>query len=548
MFAVTFAAAEAAPELEAATAPDARSVAVGSPATVFATVMNVGDTTATNCRAETSYDDDSPTVLQYQTVNGSNQLTGMPDTPVDIPSNGQQGFLLAVTPNAPFAGTIPFVFVCDNGQALGRPGINDLYLTAEAGSPPDLVTILATPSGDGVLRIPTTGGANAAGGAVINIGSGIANVTARPVLVGPTVNTNVLIEICESNPATGACLAARAGSVDMAIGGTARTFSIFVRSDPDYGIPFYPEFIRVSVEFRDQGTPTDDQLLRGASSVAYTAPETSVSETAIPLFGSYAFRVRDEENDPGGRFQGDGIIAFDEDGLGLGYMPTRFGDQVVIVQGNYDLADANNPTFAGTFEYLQYITLRFNTGTGDLTFPYRINSGFRGRYVYQATQSDGLSAPSSRSIFSDTSRLMAMTRRGHSCPELLNAEMDDVYDAFLGMPPTDGQSPDFSISLVHSSREADVVAGLEYSVTPGVGGISATGGAMDQTFVGNGLFASPISGFGNLRLPDGNGGTTEVVTEHAFVADCTKDNFIVVVQSGSVGYTIHFRKRQSQEM
>ena len=540
--------AAADPQLEAATLPDARSVAIGDPATVFATVMNRGDTDATNCFATTSYDDNSPTTLTYQTVDAGNALTGTINTPVTIPAGSQQGFLLAVTASEAFSGTIPFVFECDNASALGRPGINDLVLTVEAGSPPDLVTILATPSGDGVLRIPTAGGANAAGGAVINIGGGTANVTATPVLIGPEVNTQLTVDMCETNPATGVCLAPRSASVDMSVDGTISTFTVFVRADPDFGVPLYPEFVRVSVEFRDQVAADDGngQPLRGASSVAYTAPPSFDPETALPLTGSYAFRIRDEDNDAGGRFQGDGVLAFDENGIGIGFMPTRFGDQVVLVQGTYDLADPDAPSFSGTFEYLQYIVVNFNTATGDLNFNYEVNSGFRGLYAFQRLEDQrGIDAPLSRSVFSDASRVMAMTRRGHSCDILLNGEDGVVYDAYLGGPPESGQAADFSITTL-ANKGSVTDPEINFSVAPGPGGYTITGSEFTQTSTSF-FFTTPFRGGGSLVVPDGEGGSTTIVPDWTYIADCDENGFILVGVSGSVGYTIHFRKRQAEE-
>ena len=535
------------PQLEAATLPDARSVAIGDPATVFATVMNTGDMAATNCRPGTSYDDNSPTTLVYQTVDGSNALTGTANTPVDIPAGGQQGFLLAVTASEAFSGTIPFVFECDNGAALGRPGINDLVLTVEAGSPPDLVTILATPSADGVLRIPTAGGASAAGGAVINIGGGTANVTATPVLIGPAVNTQLTVDMCETNPATGACLAPRSSSVDMSVDGTIRTFTVFVRADPDYGVPLYPEFVRISVEFRDQAAADDGngQPLRGASSVAYTAPANPVN-MAGPLTGIFSFQMRDEDNDAGGRFLGDGIIAFGGTGTGVGYMPTRFGDQVVSVAGNYNVEARS---FDGTFDFLQYIVVNFNTATGSLNFNYNHMAGFRGLYAFDRPEDrPGIDGPASRSVFSDATRISAISERVTICPPMI----DGTFDVYLGEAPTDGQPPDMTLDFDRDEDRPESQVGARGEFTSGTGSYQLLGA--DGSTPPN-MFRSEASYDGtgnpgpwglqnaNLRLPD----ETEIAIETAYVVSCDENGFVVAAISGTVGFTMHFRRQQPAE-
>ncbi len=536
--------AAADPQLEAATLPDARSVAIGDPATVFATVMNSGDTDATNCFATTSYDDNSPTTLTYQTVDAGNALTGTINTPVTIPAGSQQGFLLAVTASEAFSGTIPFVFECDNASALGRPGINDLVLTVEAGSPPDLVTILATPSADGVLRIATAGGANAAGGAVINIGGGTAEVTARPVLVGPQVNTGLVVEICESNPGTGACLAPRAASVDMSVDGSGNTFSVFLRSDPQYGVPLYPESVRVSVEFRDR-TGSDPLPLRGASSIAYTSPANPVN-AASPLTGIFAFQMRDEDNDAGGRFLGDGIMAFGETGTGVGYMPTRFGDQVVSVTGNYNVEARS---FDGSFEFLQYIVVNFNTATGSLGFNYDHMAGFRGLYVFTPPEDPaGIDAPSSRSVFSDATRIAAISERVTICPPM----QDGTFDVYLGEAPTDGQPPDMTLDFDRDESRPESQVGARGDFTGGTGSyqlLGANGSSAPNMFRSEASYdgtgnPGPWSlQNANLRLPD----RTEIVIETAYVVSCGQNGFVIAAVSGGVGFTMHFQRQQPVE-
>src|SRR5262245_48870837 len=103
---VTFAPAQA--QLVAAVLPSARAVAVGGTATAFATVINMGATTATACGVSAPTAILNPGIaiaatFAYQTTHPkTNVLIGTPNTPVDIPAGKSQTFFLSVTPTAPF--------------------------------------------------------------------------------------------------------------------------------------------------------------------------------------------------------------------------------------------------------------------------------------------------------------------------------------------------------------------------------------------------------------------------------------------------------------
>jgi len=72
----------------------------------------------------------------------------------------------------------------------------------------------------------------------------------------------VSIALCQTVPATGACLEAPAGTVTADIGaGTTPTFGVFVTAQQ--AIPFDPAASRVFVRFKDV-----DGVTRGSRSVA----------------------------------------------------------------------------------------------------------------------------------------------------------------------------------------------------------------------------------------------------------------------------------------
>ncbi|MDE2485307.1 MAG: hypothetical protein KGL32_08720, partial [candidate division NC10 bacterium] len=100
--------------LAAAVLPASRSVQVGTPATAFATVINLDTGLATGCSLAPAMS--LPATFSYQTTDPTtNALTGSPNTPVDIAPSAAQSFVFALTPTSPIAPTdVPLSFACTN--------------------------------------------------------------------------------------------------------------------------------------------------------------------------------------------------------------------------------------------------------------------------------------------------------------------------------------------------------------------------------------------------------------------------------------------------
>ena len=97
------------------TASMSRAVALGQPATVFATMLNAGTTPLAGCQIGLLADAPQGLSLSYQTTDPTtNTPVGTPDTPVTIPGNhGMQTFELSFTGTAPFSvDTLPLNFGC----------------------------------------------------------------------------------------------------------------------------------------------------------------------------------------------------------------------------------------------------------------------------------------------------------------------------------------------------------------------------------------------------------------------------------------------------
>ncbi len=184
--------------LNSAVLPYARAVAIGDTATAFASVINSGNATATDCSI--ALPGGLPASFSYQTTNAANALIGIPNSPIDIAPGVTQGFVFGITPSQAMAATeIPLVFDCANtSPAPSHAGLNTFILSAAASAPPDLLAIGATPSGDGVVRLPDRNGTGFFATAAVNIGSaGSITVSADDGGRGLPLS----LRVCETTPA-----------------------------------------------------------------------------------------------------------------------------------------------------------------------------------------------------------------------------------------------------------------------------------------------------------------------------------------------------------
>jgi hypothetical protein len=238
--------------------PESRSVQVGTPATAFATIANAGTGTASACAIAPQIR--VPASFDFQTTDRlTNVPIGVLNTPVDIGAGQSQSFVFSMTPNSPFPPTdIPFNFACANAPPAPSSGVNVLNLSASNTPVPDIIALAA--SGDpGYVDLPGATGTGAFAVATINLG------TPAPITVGADTgdaSLPVKVAICQTNPATGICMANPAPNVTTTIGANATpTFGIFVTGTAS--IPDAPAANRVFVRFTGA-----DGILHGDTSIA----------------------------------------------------------------------------------------------------------------------------------------------------------------------------------------------------------------------------------------------------------------------------------------
>jgi outer membrane protein assembly factor BamB len=249
--------------VEASVLPVARSVAAGTPTTVFATMLNTGIAARQNCRVALPGTVPGVT-LTYQTTDpATNTPTGQPNQPVSIAAGGSQSFVLSMMSSTALSRPAQgLVFVCD-GVANTAPivGVNTLDLSFSASPVADIVVLAATASRDGVLRLPGAAGTGAFAVAADNVGV-VGDLTVTADLGGAALPIG--LSVCETDSSSGQCLAPPAASVAVSIAaGATPTFSVFATASG--AVPFAPGASRIFLRFSDAaGQP------HGATSVAVT--------------------------------------------------------------------------------------------------------------------------------------------------------------------------------------------------------------------------------------------------------------------------------------
>lgn len=254
-------------QLIAAVLPSSRSVQVGTSATAFATIINSGSVTARACSIAplTSV----PAGFLYQTTDPhTNQPTGTPNTPVDIPAGGARTFVIALIPTETTSSVVvQFSFTCANTAAAPvLTHVNTLVLTADTIQPPDIIAIARTSTGDGIVNIPNPGFFTVA---AINIGAAgvltVGAIDASGAATGRVCVSNVFMNLVPPHhcaPAADAIL-----QLTLATGAAA---TIVVIPGPLPPGPFDPAADRITLRFLTFGSvgPFTVPSVRGAAGVA----------------------------------------------------------------------------------------------------------------------------------------------------------------------------------------------------------------------------------------------------------------------------------------
>lgn len=286
----------------AATLPGARSGYVGgSDITVFMTVLSRATTPAQACRVTAP--NDPPFTLTYRQINAQNQVIGDANPLFDLTNGAGINFVLGLTPmrTTDAAG---YVFLpqisCENADLAPIEGVNSVLASIGAAPVPDILSIGATPSADGVVRIPATGNRiNFLSAAAVNIGTGDGSAGATDATVTASVDTGaaslpVTLEVCETAP-TGGCITPRGETEVTTVfaQNAAKFFAVFVRANGEETVPFNPANARVFLRFADASG-----AIRSVTSAAISAPAPATAPAeAASLSGRWSVLVRQDSGD-----------------------------------------------------------------------------------------------------------------------------------------------------------------------------------------------------------------------------------------------------------
>ena len=251
--------------LAAAVLPGGRSVEAGSPATVFATVINAGSTSLSGCAiglAGSAAAVQGGLTLSYQTTDpATNAPTGTANTPATIAGNGGfQTFVLSFADANPLAEqTVPLDFDCSGVESAALvTGVNTMDLGFSSSPVPDVIALSATATNDETVHLANDIGAFALASEDVGAAGALTLETDTGSATLP-----VSVSLCQTNSA-GQCQAAPAASLPVSFdAGSAPTFSVFVTASGS--IPFAPGASRIFVQFKDASGAA-----HGSTSVAVT--------------------------------------------------------------------------------------------------------------------------------------------------------------------------------------------------------------------------------------------------------------------------------------
>jgi hypothetical protein len=254
--------------------PTSRSVPVGQRATAFAVMINTGSAPATGCSiapTAAALSATLPLAFDYQATNANTNASAAPmNAPVTIAPGAAQTFVFGATPTGSFAPTdVTLSFHCNNAEdAPITGGLNTLLLSG--GSAPDIVALSATLSNDGIVNFSAPTGQGVFSVATINLGPS-GGITATADTGAAPLPVTILL--CQTTPATGACLAPPTASVVSTMGtGSTQTFGVFVNASAP--VPFDPVHHRVIVRFKDSSGATVGATSVAIQNATYQGPLT----------------------------------------------------------------------------------------------------------------------------------------------------------------------------------------------------------------------------------------------------------------------------------
>jgi hypothetical protein len=223
--------------------PTSRTGMVGSPVTIFNTVVNAGVEAASGVTLSMS---PAPAgIFTYNETNcATNAVIGAPNATVNIPAGGVACYVLSFTPSATFAATHVHIRAqADNAPSTNLlTGINTWLLRATDTLGPDIIALTTTTD----FHQVACSGSNAFAAALSNVGAAATGDITAVASTG-SATLPLVISISETDPGTGVIIG---DHILQSVGsGENRTVAVFVTFNGC--VNFDPAVNRIFIEFRD---------------------------------------------------------------------------------------------------------------------------------------------------------------------------------------------------------------------------------------------------------------------------------------------------------
>lgn len=273
--------------LFSAVAPSSRAVRDGEWATAFMIVANASDRDVSNCGLVTSTSSDNGPLFEWRLL--QNQVPVGPVNPTFSIGPGSSTDLLVSASDGSSQHKLGLRAECDEGvSSTVYDGVNTFDVSFD-NLAPDVIPVIATPSGDGVIRFnPQTRTAIFSLAAVVIDGSGFFDLDG--IMVGFPDTPSVRTRICETT-IDGVCLSPRSESLRVFLNQIPRYFSFLIEIEDGYYSPFFPEISRYQVRMQDIEIFSYTYV-----SAAVNLPVDDGDLPIIPLPGRYATISRQSDD------------------------------------------------------------------------------------------------------------------------------------------------------------------------------------------------------------------------------------------------------------
>jgi hypothetical protein len=223
--------------------PTSRSVVVGTPATIYHTVVNAGTTTATNVALSMS-PQPLGTFTYYQTICSTNAMTGAANPLLTLAPGAALCYALFFTPSAAFSATSVQIRAQSDNAPYSTlvSGVNTWLLRSSATAGPDIIALTTTTD----FHQVACSGTNAFAVALSNVGAAATGDITASVHTGG-VSLPITYTAFETTPATGVVIGDHI--FQSVVANDTRTMVVTVTFNGC--IAFNPGANRIFIDFRD---------------------------------------------------------------------------------------------------------------------------------------------------------------------------------------------------------------------------------------------------------------------------------------------------------